>query len=219
MTLTERINSDQAFRILTDETDKVYMHGKWVKARDLVVDGRVPALDGSEVVAALRDTFLEKGEEAWAAGNITAWQTTSIFGLTKRYLDADTPTTDAYASALHEFPLVLLDDDGQEMADFILLSDDKVVLLHAKAIGSDKGGNGAGVTDIQEVGRQVAASLGFFLTSSPQIADDRWSRPYVANTTSIPPSGVGSYASSAIGTISQPMLSPPRFALPCAIAA
>jgi hypothetical protein len=64
--------------------------------------------------------------------------------------------------------------------------------LHAKAIGSDKGGNGAGVTDIQEVGRQVAASLVFFLTSSPQIADDRWSRPYVANTTSIPPSGVGS---------------------------
>jgi superfamily II DNA or RNA helicase len=189
MTLTERINSDQAFRILTDETDKVYMHGKWVKARDLVVDGRVPALDGAEIVPALKNTFIEKGEEAWAAGNMAKWQTTSIFGLTKRYLDAVAPGTDGYAAALHEFPLVLLDDDGQEMADFILVSEDKVALLHAKAIGSDKGGNGAGVTDIQEVGRQVAASLGFFLTSSPQIADDRWLRPYVANTTSVPPFG------------------------------
>lgn len=191
MTLTERINSDQAFRILTDETDKVYMHGRWVKARDLVVEGRVPALDGAEIVPALKNAFLEKGEADWAAGKMAAWQSTSIFGLTKRYLDAGAPETDAYAAALHEFPLVLLDDDGQEMADFILVSDDKVVLLHAKAIGSDKGGSGAGVTDIQEVGRQVAASLGFFLTSSPRIADDRWARPYVANTTNVPPSGPG----------------------------
>jgi hypothetical protein len=192
MTLTERINTDQAFRILTDETDKVYMHGKWVKARDLVVDGRVPALDGAEIVPALKDTFVEKGEAAWAAGNTAVWQTTSIFGLTKRYLDAGTMGTDAYSAALQEFSLALLDDDGQEMADFILVSAQKVVLLHAKAIGSDTGGNGASVTDIQEVGRQVAASLGFFLTSSPQIADDRWSRPYIANTTAIPPAGAQS---------------------------
>lgn len=192
MTLTERINSDQAFRILTDEADKVYMHGKWVKARDLVVDGRVPSLDSAEIIPALADTYMEKGEAAWAAGNMAVWQSTSIFGLTKRYLDAGTAGTDAYAHALQEFPLVLLDDDGEEMADFILVSDDKVVLLHAKAIGSDTGGNGAAVTNIQEVGRQVAASLGFFLTSSPQIKDDRWSRPYVANKISIPYSGAGS---------------------------
>ena len=192
MTLTERINSDQAFRILTDETDKVYMHGNWVKARDLVVDGRVPALDGAEIVPALKNTFLEKGEAAWAAADMATWQSQSIFGLTRAYLDAGVPGPDAYSQALHPFPLVLLDDDGQEMADFILVSDDTVVLLHAKAIASDKGGNGAGVTDIQEVGRQVAASLGFFLTSSPQIDDDRWSRAYTANKTSIPFAGPGS---------------------------
>jgi superfamily II DNA or RNA helicase len=192
MTLTERINTQQSFRILTDETDKVYMHGKWVKARDLVVDGRVPALDGAEIVPALKDTFVEKGEVAWAAGNTALWQSTSIFGLTARYVDPATPGTDAYAQALQEFPLILLDDDGQEMADFILVSDHKVVLLHAKAIGSDTGGTGAAVTAIQEVGRQVAASLGFFLTSSPQIEDDRWSRSYVANSTTIPTPPLGS---------------------------
>ncbi len=192
MTLTERINTEQSFRILTDETDKVYMHGRWVKARDLVVDGRVPALDGAEIVPALADTFVEKGEVAWAAGDMALWQSTSIFGLTARYLNPATPGTDAYAQALQEFPLILLDDDGQEMADFILVSDHKVVLLHAKAIGSDKVGNGASVTAIQEVGRQVAASLGFFLTSSPQIDDDRWSRPYVANSTTIPAPLMGS---------------------------
>ena len=146
MTLTGRINTEQSFSILTDETDKVYMHGKWVKARDLVVDGRVPALDGAEIVPALKDTFVEKGELAWAAGDMARWQSTSIFGLTARYLDPATPGTDAYAQALQEFPLILLDDDGQEMADFILVSDHKIVLLHAKAIGSNTGGTGAAVT-------------------------------------------------------------------------
>jgi hypothetical protein len=192
MTLTERLNTEQSFRIITDETDKVYMHGKWVKARDLVVDNRVPALDVAEIVPALGDAFLEKGEAAWAANDLPTWQRTSIFGLTNRYLDPATPGTDAYANALQEFPLVLLDDDGQEMADFILVSSQKVVLLHAKALGSDGSGQSASVTAIQEVGRQVAASLGFFLTSSPQIAGDRWSRPYTANKTTIPSPAVGS---------------------------
>ncbi len=154
--------------------------------------GRRLTLDVAEVVPALGDTYFEKGEAAWAANDMPTWEKTSIFGLTSRYLNPATPGTDAYAHGLREFPLVLLDDDGQEMADFILVSDQKIVLLHAKAIGSDKVGNGASVTAIQEVGRQVAASLGFFLTSSPQIDDDRWLRPYVANKTAIPTPLTGS---------------------------
>lgn len=191
MTLTERINADQAFRVLTDETDKVYLHGKWAKAREIVSDGRVAALDVAAAVPALRETFLEKGEAAWAAGNVTKWYKESIFGLTSRYLGLTGTPPDEYAKALHEFPLVLLDDDGQEMADFILVSDTKVVLLHAKALGKDEGDESASVTAIQEVGRQVAASLGFFLTSSPQIEHDRWQRNYTANKIKIPtpPSG------------------------------
>jgi hypothetical protein len=186
MTLTERINADQAFRVLTDETDKVYMHGKWVKAREIVSEGRVPALDSATAVPALTDTFVEKGEAAWAAGDEAKWQKESIFGLTRKYIDLTGAPPDAYAEALQEFPLILLDDDGQELADFILVSDKKVVLLHAKAVGKDEGDESASVTAIQEVGRQVAASLGFFLTSSPQIEDDRWQRDYTANKTKIP---------------------------------
>lgn len=191
MTLTERINADQAFRVLTDEVDKVYMHGKWAKAREIVSDGRVPALDVAVAVPALKHTFLEKGEAAWATGNEAKWHKESIFGLTSRYVGLTGPAPDAYAEALQEFPLVLLDDDGQEMADFILVSDSKVVLLHAKALGKDEGDESASVTAIQEVGRQVAASLGFFLTSAPQIENGRWQRAYTANKTTIPapPSG------------------------------
>lgn len=186
MTLTERINTDQAFRILTAEADKVYMHGNWAKARDLVIDGRVPALDGAEAIPALKDAYLEKGEAAWAAGDMATWQKNSIFGLTRRYIDLIGPTPDAYGEALREFPLILLDDDGQELADFILVSKTKVVLLHAKALSQDGSANSASVTAIQEVGRQVAASLGFFITSSPQIDVDRWQRDYTANSTTIP---------------------------------
>ena len=67
-----------------------------------------------------------------------------------------------------------------------------MVLLHAKALGSHGSDSSASVTAIQEVGRQVAASLGFFITSSPQIDDDRWQRGYTANKTTIPvPPGHG----------------------------
>lgn len=59
----------------------------------------------------------------------------SIFGLTAKYIGLTGPAPDDYAKALREFPLILLDDDGQEMADFILVSDSKVVLLHAKLWG------------------------------------------------------------------------------------
>jgi hypothetical protein len=162
------------------------MHGNWVKARDLIVDKRVPALDVAEAVPALEDAFVEKGEAAWASGNTAKWQKESIFGLTNRYIGMAGPGPDAYADALREFPLILLDDDGQELADFILVSPTKVVLLHAKALGSDGSDRSASVTAIQEVGRQVAASLGFFITSSPQIDDDRWQRGYTANKTTIP---------------------------------
>lgn len=186
MTLTERIDTDQAFRILTDETDKVYMHGKWAKARDIVSNNRVPALDFAVAVPALKDTFLEKGEAAWAAGDDAKWSKESIFGLTKRYITLTGPAPDRYAEALREFPLILLDDDGQELADFILVSDTKVALFHAKALGKDGSDNSASVTAMQEVGWQVAASLGFFITSSPQIEDDRWQRDYTANKTKIP---------------------------------
>lgn len=116
----------------------------------------------------------------------------SIFGLTAKYIGLTGPAPDDYAKALREFPLILLDDDGQEMADFILVSDSKVVLLHAKALGKDDGDESASVTAIQEVGRQVAASLGFFLTSSPQIENDRWQRAYTANKTTIPAPASGS---------------------------
>lgn len=192
MTLTERINAEQAFRVLTDETDKVYMYGKWVKAREIVSDKRVPALDVAVAVPALEYTFVEKGEAEWATGNITKWQNESIFGLTAKYISLTGPAPDDYAKALSEFPLILLDDDGQEMADFILVSDSKVVLLHAKALGKNSGAKSASVTAIQEVGRQVAASLGFFLTSSPQIENDRWQRAYTANKTTIPAPASGS---------------------------
>ena len=186
MTLTERINTDQSFRILTAETDKVYMHGNWVKTRDLVVDRRVPALDVAEAIPALKDAFVEKGEAMWASGDTAKWQKESIFGLTSRYIGMAGSGPDPYADALRGFPLILLDDDGQELADFILVSPTKVVLLHAKALGSDGSDGSASVTAIQEAGRQVAASLGFFITSSPQIGDDRWQRGYTANTTTIP---------------------------------
>jgi len=181
-TFTATVNESQAFRVLTEEVDKVYMHGEWVKARDLVVDGVVMPLANAISVPALKKTIVEKGEADWLK-KPAAWKASSIFGLTKHYLDR-TPEAgaDAFEQALAEFPLVLLDDDGSEMCDFVLVSDAKVVLLHAKAAGSEKGSKRS-VTALQEVGRQAVASLAFYSTPALSIEPDRWERSYTANKT------------------------------------
>ncbi|WP_296166659.1 DEAD/DEAH box helicase family protein [uncultured Brevundimonas sp.] len=179
-TFTATVNESQAFRVLTEEVDKVYMHGEWVKARDLVVDGVVMPLANAKSVPALKKTTVEKGEADWLK-KPAAWKASSIFGLTKHYLDrAPVAGADAYEEALVEFPLVLLDDDGSELCDFVLVSDTKVVLLHAKASAK---GSKKSVTALQEVGRQAVASLAFYSTPALSIDPDRWERSYTANKT------------------------------------
>ncbi len=184
-TFTATVNESQAFRVLTDEADKVYMHGEWVTARDLVVGGRVMPLINAVSVPALQKTIVEKGETDWL-NEAPSWKTGSIFGLTKQYLDRSPGDgADAYELALAEFPLVLLDDDGSEMCDFVLVSDTKVVLVHAKAAGSKKRSIKS-VTALQEVGRQAVASLAFYSNQALSIEPNRWTRSYTANKTPMP---------------------------------
>jgi hypothetical protein len=194
--LTQSINSSQSFRLITDQAGVVYMNGEWVKTRDVVVGGQVYPLLCAVDVPSLKTAVTEKGEMKWAdfrslpasaARNAleAEWRQESVFGQTIELLSRPGPHSDDYGKALEEFPLVILDDDGSEIADFICVSDTKLVMLHAKA---NKDQSYAAVSKLQEVGRQANASLAFCSTAArvDGLKPDRWDRPYTANKTPMP---------------------------------
>jgi hypothetical protein len=86
VTLTERLNTAQSFRVLTEQDGVVYMYGEFLQARDpLSADGEVLPLEGATAVAALKDTKTEKGEKIF---DTPEWGTASVFGVVKRYCEA-----------------------------------------------------------------------------------------------------------------------------------
>ncbi len=182
--LTERLNTAQSFRILTAEPGVVYMYGEFLKARDVLrADGTVLPLECASAIPALGKTTSEKGEKTFSKP--AAWRSESVFGLLKMYCEAPgIGGVDELEKGLREFDLVLLDDDGTELGDFIAVGKRRLAIIHAKA--SDDLSAGA-VTKLETVGRQCIASLAFCSTVAQidGIADDRFARPTMFNKTPV----------------------------------
>ena len=80
--LTERINTSQAFRVLTSQDGVVYMYGEFLKARDVLsAAGTVLPLECAVAIPELRDTKSEKGENFFSKP--ATWAKSSVFGLVK----------------------------------------------------------------------------------------------------------------------------------------
>lgn len=180
MTLTQQINAEQAFRVLSPQLDVVYIHGEFVKTRDMVVGGSVLPLQSAHAIEALKKTTSEKGEQFFA--DHARWHEESILGLTDAYVKRTVIEDDEYCKAFEEFDLILLDDGGDEIGDILCVGPNKVAIIHAKA---SKEQHYEAVAVLQEVGRQAVASLAFCSTvaRTDGIADDRWNRKYTANKT------------------------------------
>lgn len=182
--LTERLNKAQSFRILTGEPGVVYMYGEFLKARDVLrADGTVLPLECATAIQALGKTISEKGENTFAKPS--EWRATSVFGLLKAYCEPPGPGgVDELEQALRDFDLVLLDDDGTELGDFIAVGKRRLAIIHAKA--SEDMSAGA-VTKLETVGRQCVASLAFCSTMAQidGIADDRFARATLFNQTQV----------------------------------
>lgn len=180
VSLTEWINREQAFRVTVPVDGVVYMQGQFHQSRDFVgADGTVLPLENVDGIAALRHTVSEKGEDFF--DDAKKWRKESIFGVVKAYCDGDEPEgLGSFADLSKDFDLILLDDGGDEIADFIAVGDRSVALIHAKA--SEKEHTSA-ITQLQAVGRQAIASLAFCSTQAQVdgIADDRFNRDYIAN--------------------------------------
>lgn len=186
--LCEQINREQGFRVLTKADGVVYCQGSFYKTRDLVTpSGLVPALEDAVAVPALSDTISEKGETFFT--DKPRWRTKSVFGVIHTLVSgaAPSPALQPLAEALGSFDIVLLDDGGDEIGDFVALdrTGRRVALIHAKA---SKKSHTDAVTHLQAVGRQVLGSLGFCSTQArvDGLKANRWDRAVIANKVKLP---------------------------------
>lgn len=188
-TASQRISSQQSFRILVAEPNVVYAEKKFFEPRITysLPDGTVPILDDVHTVAMLADAKSEKGELLYR--DRARWRAESIFGA----VDAICSTNNRVALRagwqelglrLTEYPLVVCDDDSKEIADFICVDPDakRIAFVHAKV--NKKGVGTYNVDSLQAVGRQATASLAFLARYAPvpNWRPDRWQMNVHANT-------------------------------------
>ncbi len=190
-TIVQRLNQDQAFRIVVQSPGVVYAEGRFYKPRIrwTLEGGAKPVLDFVFSAPSLSNVTSEKGERDYARHR-DRWYTTSIFGVVgavcDRQLGALGIRGDALTQAIGEYPIWLCDDDTKESADFIGIDDEhkKLVFLHAKTGDQGAKGTGFNVTGLQEVGRQALASLAFISRGEPSTvwSEERWESEVQANT-------------------------------------
>lgn len=190
LTLVQRLNKGQAFRILTQRDSVVYSEGRFYEPKmQWVQDGvSKPVLEYVHASATLDAVESEKGENDYA-GNRDNWYRQSIFGLFSVTCDglrgANGIVDDKLTDDIESVPVWLCDDDNREAADFIGVDPDakKIVLVHAKVGRQEAGGQGFNVGGLQDVGRQALASLGFISRGQPSNVwtPERWQTEVQAN--------------------------------------
>ncbi len=190
LTLVQRLNKGQAFRILTQRDSVVYSEGSFYKPKiQWAQDGGAkPVLEHVHASATLDAILTEKGDNQYAA-NRANWYRQSIFGLFSITCEgqrvANGIADDKLTAAIEAIPIWLCDDDSREAADFIGFDPDskKIVLAHAKVGKVEQGGTGYHVGGLQDVGRQALASLGFISRGQPSTVwtPERWETDVQAN--------------------------------------
>lgn len=191
LTLTQRLNKAQAFRILVNLDGVVYSEGNFFRPKiNWVQDGNSkPVLEYMHAAASLDSVESEKGENFYYA-SLQDWHRKSIFGIFAATCDGAGAAAgiddDDLTSAIASIPVWLCDDDNREVSDFIGLDPvaKRIVLVHAKVGSQGPRGRGFNVDGLQEVGRQALASLGFISRGqpSPVWTPDRWTENVQANT-------------------------------------
>lgn len=191
LTLTQRLNKAQAFRILTNLEGVVYSDGNFFRPKiNWVQDGNSkPVLEYVHGAACLDAVESEKGENFYDV-NLQDWHRKSIFGLFAATCDGARAAAgignDDLITAVESFPIWLCDDDNREVSDFIGLdpASKRIALVHAKVGTQGPRGRGFNIDGLQEVGRQALASLGFISRGlpSPVWTPDRWVDNVQANT-------------------------------------
>ncbi|MES5481550.1 DEAD/DEAH box helicase family protein [Bradyrhizobium sp. INPA03-11B] len=187
-TFTQLLNRTQSFRIIPEKSGIVYANGNFYEPQGFRPrpDGTIMQLQNAVAVPVLANILTEKGEDLYDKDR-SSWKTDSLFGLFKAMADhgAGRPLPPEWGDlgrATTRFDLIVCDDDGQEVGDFLAVdtSNRTAAIIHAKA-SSDL--HKESVTAIEVVGRQALASLAFCSTTSlpPKIGEKRWESEVQAN--------------------------------------
>jgi hypothetical protein len=174
LTLLQRFNKGQAFRILTQRDSVVYSEGSFYEPKmQWVQDGGVnPVLEYVHASATLDAVLTEKGDNQYVA-NRANWYRQSIFGIISVTREdqrvANGIADDKPIAEIEAIPVWLCDDDGREAADFIGFDPEtkEIVLVHAKVGDLGRNVTGYHVGRLQDVDRQALASLGFISRGQP----------------------------------------------------
>jgi hypothetical protein len=189
-TIVQRLNREQAFRVLVAKPGIVYSEGKFYqpRLRWITETGLKPVLDYVVSAPSLSAVSSEKGEKLYKTK--PKWYEGSVFGLFSAVGEnkraalgiADDDLTKAIAS----YPVWLCDDDSRETADFIGINEaeKRIAFVHAKVGKKKSSGSGYSVTSLQESGRQAQASLVFISRGTPSTVwgVKRWQTDVQANT-------------------------------------
>jgi Type III restriction enzyme, res subunit len=187
-TASQRIAAEQSFRIMVAEAKVVYAEKKFFEPRIALKqpDGSMPVLDDVHTVPMLSDVKSEKGERFF--GDRARWRKESLFGTVEAIcLETNKARLrtrwQSLGESLSQYSLVVCDDDGKEIADFIAVDParKRVAFLHGKA--NKKGIGQYHVDTLQAVGRQATASLAFLTRTPPPQGweSTRWARNVQAN--------------------------------------
>ena len=131
--LTSYLNREQSFRVLPEDDRVIYVDGEFYELMVPVgsrfdVDryhvGRI-----LEPLSRLRELKDEKGENCLP--DASDWDPESLFGFISRGITG----TNQISAALGQPDIVVCDDLGTEVADFVVSQKDRVAFLHAKGIG------------------------------------------------------------------------------------
>ncbi len=188
-TIVQRLNREQAFRVLVAKPGIVYSEGKFYqpRLRWVTETGAKPILDYVVSAPSLSAVSSEKGEKLYKTK--PKWYEGSVFGLFSAVCEQKRAALgiadDDLTRAITSYPVWLCDDDSRETADFIGINEaeKRIAFVHAKVGKKKSSGSGYSVTSLQESGRQAQASLVFISRGTPSTVwgVKRWQTDVQAN--------------------------------------
>jgi superfamily II DNA or RNA helicase len=192
--IINRFNKDQAFRVVPESSYVIYSAGAFHDSQ--IGLGRKYKEQHHTVLSTIYSFSIfnkitsEKGKEKILPGDLS-WEENSLFGLIDRLGGEKMPrmTLDGddqkLATFFHDVELLVCDDMGTELADFIMIQSmsvgrKNVIFIHCKALDLEKKTK-LSASGLAEVCSQAIKNLGE-LDNYSQSAVDRkvkWSKPWV----------------------------------------
>ncbi|MBK0116113.1 MULTISPECIES: DEAD/DEAH box helicase [unclassified Delftia] len=153
LSLTQLINQEQSFRVITSQDRVVYSKSHFYRPH--IDDALMSILEPCKAVDLV---VSEKGDTRITS--VADWDSKTLFGLVYGWINSTTVHTSELAKDLQGCGLVICDDRNDETADFYGINDvaRRVFMVHGKAAD---GTAGVSARKLQDVTRQALASLAF----------------------------------------------------------